>query len=178
MSDSSISIVPKTSTYPNREHRAKEILKWLVSLNLVNPLTSDCVLGAKGGYSISSGAINITTEPDLLPFDYSVNGLEIITDRQVFHANELEQLICPSCGKDISKEDWDFFNEWSEGLTNDLTCPYCKTPSEIHQYKFNPQWAFSDLGFRFWNWPPFSKTFIIAFQQKLECDVDIIYTRI
>jgi hypothetical protein len=56
MSDHSISIVPRQSAYPDKEIKAKEILEWLVSLDIVKPTLSDCVLGSSGGYEISNGA--------------------------------------------------------------------------------------------------------------------------
>ena len=53
MSDHSISIVPKQSVYQGKEIRAKEILEWLVSLDIVKPTLSDCVLGSDNGFAIS-----------------------------------------------------------------------------------------------------------------------------
>jgi hypothetical protein len=43
MSDYSVSIIPKQSTYPDKETKAKEILDWLVSLDIVKPTLSDCI---------------------------------------------------------------------------------------------------------------------------------------
>ena len=104
MSDHSISIVPRQSNYPDKEDKAKEILEWLVSLDIVKPTLSDCVLSSRNGYAISNGARFVTTDPDSLPFGLITNGLEIITDRQVFHTgqNGIEELICPDCRQDIS----------------------------------------------------------------------------
>ena len=178
MSDHSISIIPRQSTYPNKESKAKEILEWLVSLDIVKPTPSDCILSSSEGYAISNGARLITTETDYLPFDFGVNGLEIITERQVFDTgqNGMEKLICPSCKQDIANEDWDFFNEWSENKSNNLTCPLCNISTDIHQFKFIPDWGFSDLGFTFWNWPGFTENFIEDFKKKLESEVSLVYT--
>lgn len=180
MSDHSISIVPRQSIYPNKEEKAKEILAWLVSGDIVKPNLSDCILSSENGYAISEGAKKATTDPDTLPFDLMVNGLEIITERQVFHTGEngIEEIICPNCKQDISSEDWDFFGEWSDSQSNNLTCPLCHTGANIHDYQITPQWGFSDLGFSFWNWPELTDDFVNGFRQKLGCDIDIIYTRI
>lgn len=178
MSDHSISIVPCRSIYPYREQKAKEILDWLILRDIVQPTPSDCVLSSNSGYALSMGAKAISTNPDLLPFDLNTNGLEIITERQVFDTGEngLEKLICPNCRQDISSEDWDFLNEWSENNTNDISCPLCNTASDIHRFAFTPQWGFSDLGFTFWNWGELSDQFIWDFKQKLNCDVDVVLT--
>ena len=180
MSDHSISIVPRQSAYPDKEIKAKEILDWLISLDIVKPTLSDCVLSSNDGYPISEGAKNISSEPDLLPFGLWTNGLEIVTERQVFHTgqNGIETLICPSCKQDMANEDWNFLNEWGDNKSNNLTCPLCSVATDIHQFKFTPNWGFSDLGFTFWNWSQFTDEFIEAFKQKLNSDIDLVYTSI
>ena len=98
MSEHSISIVPRQSSYPDKENKATEILNWLISLDIVKATLSDCILSANNGYAISNGAKNVSDDPDNLPFDYTVNGLEIITTRQIFDTGEngMDELICPN----------------------------------------------------------------------------------
>lgn len=180
MSDQSISIVPRQSSYPEKKAKAKEILDWLISKDIVKPSLSECVLSSDKGYAISEGAKRVTEFPDDLPIDLITNGLEVITERQVFHTGEngMDECICPNCNKDISSEDWSFFNEWAEQKSNNLTCPLCNVATEIHQLEFSPEWGFSDLGFTFWNWPNFKDEFISEFKQKLSCDISIVYSHI
>ena len=180
MSDHSISIVPRQSSYPDKEVKAKEILEWLISLDIVKSTLSDCVLSSSYGYAISEGAKLVTTEPDYLPFDFTTNGLEIITERHVFHTgqNGIEELICPSCNQDIANEDWDFLSEWGDNKSNNLTCPLCNVARDVHQFHFIPEWGFSDLGFTFWNWPSLTENFIDHFKQKLGCEINKVYTHI
>jgi hypothetical protein len=110
MSDNSISIVCKKSTYPHNKGKAAEILEWLVSCNIVKPSLSDCVLSSKNGYAVSDGAKAAVNEPDYLRYGLAINGLDIVTDRTIFDTggNGIDELICPNCKSDISKEDWDF----------------------------------------------------------------------
>ncbi len=180
MSDNSISIVPRQSEYPSKEIKAKEILEWLVSLDIVKPTLTDCVLSSNDGYAISDGAKITTSEPEYLPFELSANGLEIITDRQVFHTgqNGMEELICPNCKQDIVNEEWEFLSEWGDNESNNLTCPLCNVGNDIHQFNFTPEWGFSDLGFTFWNMSTLTEGFINDFKQKLGCDVNVVYTHI
>ena len=178
MSDHSISIVPRQSAYIDKEVKAKEILEWLVSLDIVKPTLSDCVLSSSDGYAISNGAKLVSAEPENLPFDLGANGLEVITERQVFHTgqNGLDELICPNCKQDIANEDWEFLSEWGDNHSNNITCPLCNVGTDIHQFKFTPDWGFSDLGFTFWNWSPFTVKFIDDFKKKLNCEIDIVHT--
>ena len=178
MSDHSISIVPKQSAYPGKVSKAKEILGWLVSLDIVKPTPSNCILSSNEGYAISKGAKRVTTEPEYLPFNLGVNGLEIITERQVFDTgqNGMDELICPNCKQDMASEDWDFLSEWGDNKSDNLTCPLCNVATDIHQFKFTPEWGFSEIGFTFWNWPPFTEEFIDEIKQKLDSEVDVVYT--
>ena len=178
MSEHSISIVPKQSSYPNKEEKAREVLDWLISLDCVKPEKSDCVLSREEGYAVSDGARNVTNKPDYLPFGLITNGLEITTERQVFLTGEngINELICPSCNKDISGEDWDFLNDWSKSKSDNIICPLCNVGKEIHSYNFSPAWGFSDLGFTFWNWPELKESFIRDFKNRLLCDINIVYT--
>jgi hypothetical protein len=177
MSDYNISIVPKQSNYPDKEIKTKEILDWLVSLDIVKPTLSDCILSDKNGYAISDGAKNVVDDIDTLPFGLVTNGLEIITERQVFDTGEhgMEELICPNCKQNISDEEWSFFDEWFEQENNEMTCPLCNVATNIHQFKFTPEWGFSDLGFKFWNWSELKDDFIFQFKQKLNCEISIVH---
>lgn len=180
MSDHSITIVPKQSSYPNNLVKAREIVAWLVSMKVVKPILSNCVLSADKGYAISDGARQVTNFPSELPFDLTVNGLELITERHVFHTGEngMEECVCPNCNENIALEDWSFINDWYDQTDDKLTCPLCNVATEIHQFSFSPEWGFSDLGFTFWNWPDLTDTFVQAFKQQLGCDISIVYTHI
>lgn len=181
MSDSSISIVPRLSVFPGKEAKAREILDWLLSRDMVKPTLSDCILGSSDeGYAISEGAKDVSTEPDQLPFGLQTNGLDIITRRTIFHTGGLgiEEVICPNCKNDFSNEDWSFLDEWHDKSKNWLTCPLCKQAADIHQFKFTPEWGFSDLGFTFWNWSELTDEFVNEFRTKLGCDVNLVYARI
>lgn len=56
MSDYSVSIVPQQSSYPDNKDKAKEILNWLISEDIIKSSLTDCVLGPEIGYAISEGA--------------------------------------------------------------------------------------------------------------------------
>lgn len=177
MSDHSIAIVPRQSGFPDSKIKAKEILDWLISKDIVKPTLSDCVLGLEKGYAVSEGARLVTNHPEYLPFELITNGLDIITKRCVFDAGEngLDKIICPDCQKNIVNEDWDL-NPWFNNESDNLICPVCKHETEIHSFLFEPSWGFSDLGFIFWNWPDLTDGFISDFKEKLACDISMVHT--
>lgn len=176
MSDHSIAIVPKKSVYDNNETKAEEILEWLISKDIVKPELSDCILSFEKGYAVSDGAKQIVNFPDDLPFDLLSNGLEIITGKEVFHAGEsgMEECICSNCNENIAHEEWTFIDEWFIGAGDKSVCPLCNVMFDIHELKMKPQWGFSDLGFKFWNWPMFKTSFIEEFQDRLKCEVVVV----
>ncbi|PJJ47730.1 hypothetical protein [Hymenobacter chitinivorans] len=180
MSDHSIAIVPALAAYPNKENKAREIVEWLIAENIVRPTLSACLLGNGGGYAIANGARQILCSSNELVFELAVNGLEVITERQVFDTggNGVEEILCPGCQQNLSDEDLDFIGNWCEGETDDIICPVCGAASDVHQLHFTPEWGFSDLGFKFWNWPDLTEEFITRFQQKLGCPVSVVYQHI
>ncbi len=180
MSDYCISIVPKISSFPNKEEKIDEILSWLIENDIIKPDTSDCILGSRRKrYAVSIGAKHVTTFPEYLPFDLEINGLEIIDSRQVFDTggNGIESVMCPACCRNILANGLDFIAKWYEG-ENAVQCSICETLVDIHSYDFTPEWGFSDLGFSFWNWPKLTDSFMEEFQHKLGCEINLVFTRI
>lgn len=176
MSDYSIAIVPKKSVYADNKAKAQEILNWLIAKGIVKSQLSDCILSENKGHAVSEGARNVSAFPDDLPFGLTTNGLEIITNREVFHTGEtgMEKCMCPNCGEDISEEEWTFIEYWFCHDTDESICPLCDVYVDIHELKILPAWGFSDLGFKFWNWPDFNPDFIDDFQSLLKCEVVIV----
>jgi hypothetical protein len=179
MSTVSVSIIPKRSSYPDKENKANEILEWLIARDIVQPNLSDCILSSSHGYAISDGATKISIFPDQLPFGMLTNGLEIVTKRQVFDTAEnwIDKLLCPNCNENIAFYDWDL-DAWYAMESDNFSCPLCKHVTDIHQFTFEPDWGFSDLGFKFWNWTDFTADFINEFKKKLNCEISIVHQHI
>jgi hypothetical protein len=192
MSDNSISIVPRISIYPNREHKAQEILDWLISRDIVEAEPSDCVLSQGNGYAISAGAKKVVLDEIVMgekDYNYNhcaslaTNGLAIITEKSVFTnmgGDVLHDWFCPHCGQDISVQGMDCAGAWWESETGRITCPLCGADDDIHQFRFTTDgmWGFSDLGVEFWNWPQFTPVFLDEFRQKLGCDISVVYAHL
>lgn len=176
MSESSIAIVPKIGNYPNRHAKAAEILDFLMSKDIVKAVKSDCILSDEYGYAVSDGARLISENPEYLYRNNTLNGLEIITEEHVFHAGShgLEEVICPNCKANLIEDGIDIFDQ----DYSYLSCKTCNHKAEINQFTFEPCWAFSNLGFVFWNWQELSDEFIQTIEKMLACEVAIVYQRI
>jgi predicted RNA-binding Zn-ribbon protein involved in translation (DUF1610 family) len=184
MGDLKTSIVPSRSSYPGKEQKAQEILDWLIGEKIVRAELSDCVLRENQlGYAIAEGARDILEDPSSAFSGLLTCGLDISQERTVFYQTELEKVTCPSCGIYIGNlEDGEHFmqwlDEWYGEAKDNFECPSCHKEFDLNEFTFQPQWAFSDLGFTFWNWGAFKPSFITAFEEKIGCPVNVVQTKI
>ena len=179
MSTHLISIVPRISEYPNHKQKIKEVITWLQESRIIQSELSLCNYNNLG-YDIGLDAKKVVKHPDQLPVDLNSRGLEVVENRMIFstYSNGIETVICPSCKLNFADEDWSFFNEWASNDSNNLACPLCKSINDIHSYKFDPNWGFSNVGFTFWNWPEFTDEFLYEFERKLGVKIDVVNAHI
>jgi hypothetical protein len=175
MSDTSTTIVPVITDYQNRFEKAQHIVEWLINIQAISPVKTNCILSSDTGYPIAEGAKSLTHNPEYLPFNLLTNGLEVITERTVFDAGEngLDSFICPNCKQDIVAEDWNFDDYFKTGNVS-LICPLCSHSSDVNRFSIEPTWGFSNLGFTFWNWSDLKEDFIEEFENRLHCKVKVI----
>src|SRR3546814_20215396 len=76
MSHSQAIIVPRISTFPAHEAKARMILRWLAARRIVEALPTTCGRGVGGlGYAMASGARIFVEQPDRLAFGAASNGI-------------------------------------------------------------------------------------------------------
>lgn len=165
-------LVPQISTFPGHEAKARAILRWLAKREIVEALPTTSGLGAKGmAYAIGPGARHVVEQPQHLPFDLSVNGLEIITRRCIYTPTEgfLEEAGCPECRKEVGEALFDSLDEWMPGHTDNFICPECGHEDDINGFLFLQPCGFSNLGFIFNNWGAarFTRGFLEEFTERL-----------
>jgi hypothetical protein len=178
MSDKSISVVPEMISFPGKEAKAESIRNWLIENNVIQSVLSDCVLSSGLGYSIGNEAKLVVKEPNFLPNGLKANGMEIITQRTIFHADELDTIVCPECKSAIPEAGIEAFASYHNDGNSNLKCSVCKAVINLNNLIISPVLGFCDLGFTFWNWPPFKEDFIELFENKLGCKIRIIYSSI
>jgi Zn ribbon nucleic-acid-binding protein len=166
-------IVPKISTLPVHEPRARAILRWLVRKDIVQEQLTTCGrTGNHMAHAIAPGARNVVLRPELLPFDQPINGLEVITKRCIYTplAGFLEEAGCPECRREIGEALFDSLEEWMPGQTDNFTCPECGHEDDINGFLFLQPCGFSNLGFIFNNWAPagFKQEFLDEFADWLD----------
>lgn len=80
-----IILVPRISSLPEHEARARLLLRWLVKREIVAELPSTCgALGNGMAHAIGAGARRIVERPELLPFGQPLNGLQIVSKRCIY----------------------------------------------------------------------------------------------
>lgn len=176
MNNYSISIVPLVENYPNHAAKAQEIVQWLSEIKAIKKEKSICTLG-KEGYAIDEGAKKLVEFPEELPFGLEVCGLEVFTQSHIFTSGEreLETVLCPSCKGEMREYFENQVNLWESTNNFIIQCPHCQAKHPIHAFHCEPIWGFSNLGFKFWNWTDFTYQFIEDFEQRLGCEVRVVY---
>ncbi|KVN37097.1 hypothetical protein WT11_08280 [Burkholderia stagnalis] len=110
------------------------------------------------------------------------NWLEVVVERRVFDAGGggLE-VFCPAC----DAEQTALSNTWSIAISNwfdgddsaPLTCGMCGHLQPMTQWRYEPPWAFGNLGFNFQNWQ-LSDTFIAEFGAAYGRPLTVVYQHI
>lgn len=125
--------------------------KWLVAINAPpdSELVNDPTIVYRPGQNSHRACTN-----DLVSLIN--NWLEIKIGRQVFVSGQgYANVICPACNADQTAFDdiWgEAIADWFEGGTGTFSCSSCNTSAPIQNWVFDPNWAFGNLGFQFWNW--------------------------
>gem|GEM_PF-431801 len=121
-------IVPRQSTVPVHEARARAILRWLVREKVVEEQLTTCGrTGNRMAHALGPGARKVALHPDKLPFGAPVNGLEVMLKRCIYTPTEgfKEEAGCPQCRREVGEPLFDSLEEWMPGVSDNFTCPLC-----------------------------------------------------
>lgn len=179
MSHSQAIVVPRISSFPAHEGRARMILRWLAERRIVEALPTTCGRGTHGmAYAIAPGARSVVLHSERLPFGEAVNGLEVVTKRCIYTPTRdfAEEAGCPECRREIGEALFESLDEWMPGQTDNFTCPECGFEDDINGFLFIPACAFSNLGFIFngWGEAGFRQEFLEEFGERLGFQVALI----
>mgnify|MGYP006172847641 FL=1 len=148
-------IVPKISTLPVHEPRARAIVRWLVRKNIINEELTTCGrTGNRMAHAIADGARAVVLHPQALPFGEPINGLEIVTKRCIYTPAKgfLGEAGCAECRKEIGEALFESLEDWMPGRTDNFTCPECGHEDDINGFLYLQECGFSNLGFIFNGW--------------------------
>ena len=181
MSHSQAIIVPRISTFPAHEAKARMILRWLAERRIVESLPTTCSRGVGGmGYAIASRAQRRAAS-GALAFGEAINGLEVVTKRCIYTPTQgfAEEAGCPECRREIGEALFESLDEWMPRQTDNFTCPECGHEDDINGFLFIPACAFSNLGFIFngWGEAGFTQAFLDEFAERLGFAVALVIDR-
>ena len=118
-------IVPKLSTVPVHEARARAILRWLVREKVVEEQLTTCGrTGNRRGHALAEGARKVALHPEKLPFGEQVNGLEVMLKRCIYTPTEgfLEEAGCPECRREVGEPLFESLEEWMPAVSVAPSC--------------------------------------------------------
>jgi hypothetical protein len=161
-------IVDRDATLDEAKHLADTVLAVVVKRGVVDPTPIDETTGRWPGYPPGPNYESIIDEAGSGEDKYRPGGMEIIIGKTVFHSGGIgpTEPVCPRCGTrqayDDGSDAWisaidEWFAETGPGL---LRCPNCGHTEPITEWPLDPPWGFGNLGFKFWNWPQLTESFI------------------
>jgi len=162
-------IVDRDATEKEAPLLASSICDWLISEGIIEAKLTDCVLGDKLGHAPGPNHRKVA-DPGI--GDDYVDGMKIIIGRTVFHSMGAPvEMVCTICEYrfEFSEEAAEAVSEWYERRgSGNFSCPECGVEWPLAEWQFEPPWGFGNLGFEFWNWPPFEAFFIEEISRRLE----------
>ncbi len=179
MSHSHAIVVPRISTFPGHEAKARLILRWLAERRIVEALPTTCARGVGGmGYAMASGASDVVLHPERLPGSETLNGLEVVTQRCIYSPTHgfAREAGCPECRREIGEALFEGLDDWTPRHTDNFTCPECGFEDDINGFLFIPECGFSNLGFIFngWGEAGFKRGFLDEFAARLGFAVALV----
>jgi hypothetical protein len=181
MSDSFITLVPNPVKPDEVGNLSKKAVDWLINNKIIVPGLSDCTLGQSQGYAPGPRYREIIEGDDVGLTRIVINGLEVITERQVFDNGEngIEEINCPKCGANNIEAEWgEIVGRWDNGEDDRMKCVECAKETPITNYEFVPAFGFGEFGLTFWNWPALKEEFVLDLKNLLEKDIKVIYGRV
>lgn len=193
MGDYFQTFVDKEASLSEVDDLSQKVLSWLVDKGIVLSTPSNCVLSLEGmGYPPGLNfrdVVEIFIRPDpnhpgkqiMIINNLTPNGLEIIKGRTVFHAGQGGmEVICRQCQTTFDHKSlttWgDAVDEWYKELgAGVIKCPRCGFEESVVEWQYKPPWGFGNLGFKFWNWPPFLPSFIKELEAQLGHKMVFVY---
>jgi hypothetical protein len=176
MADFFQTIVDTRAGLEEADHLARHVVALLSGRGVVALKPSQ-----EGGYDRGPNATDISgpeaaavpTRHETIPPVYS--HLQVLIGRMT-HANDLSEArvpraLCPSCGAALEDPDgnWQAAElAWIAG-DNDapLRCGACGKESPVVTWVYDNCYAYGNLAFRFWNWPPLKPSFLEEIRREL-----------
>jgi hypothetical protein len=176
-------IVPKLSTVPANEARARAIVRWLVREKIVEEQLTTCGrTGNRMGHALAEGARKVALHPEKLPFGEQASGLEIMLKRCIYTPTDgfLEEAGCPECRREVGEPLFESLEEWMPAVSDNFTCPLCGFEDDINGFLYLQPCAFSNLGFIFNNWGEagFTQAFLDSFADWLDQPVAVVQVKL
>lgn len=182
MSDTYISLVSEKLNVADSQNTAEKIVRFLTEQKISQRTLTDCVLSLSEGYEPADNHQNGLKNSKLEFTNLKTNGIELITEKQVFHngGNGLEEVNCPCCGENNIQNDWEnsldnWYRETDSGI---FKCRYCTTVNSITEFEFKPTWAFGSFGITFWNWSALSPEFVTELEKISGTDLKCVTGKI
>ena len=147
-------LVPDKVPEKEANNVATLVINYLIERKIIHSTKTDCVFRDELGYPPAENYADVVHHAQDNFYRMNPNGVSVTLKRSVFHASDLEAILCPKCGNNILDLEWsDAVSKWYNNEKDHwIACSRCKDINPITDYEFQPTWAFGYLGFQFYNW--------------------------
>lgn len=163
------------------DHLARHVVAFLADRGVIARDPSQ-----EGGYPRGPQALDISdipprrADPETLPPVFS--HLQVIIGRAT-HSGDLSdarppRARCPRCGAPLVDPDEQWRAAVQAWLGGDdgstLGCPRCGAEALVSDWEYDAGYAFGNLAFRFWNWPPLTPEFLEELRRELGHPISLV----
>ncbi len=175
MADFFQTIVDTGAGLEEADHLARHVVSLLADRGVVSSKASE-----EGGYDRGPNATDISLPALALPTGHESippvhSHLQVLIGRMT-HSDDLSEFHepragCPACGKVLNDDEgqWQAATQDWVGGDDDaaLRCGSCGKESRVVTWVYDRFYAYGNLAFRFWNWPPLKPSFLEEIRREL-----------
>ncbi|MBV8880248.1 MAG: hypothetical protein JO332_09810 [Planctomycetaceae bacterium] len=174
MADYFQSVVDPQAALDQADHLARHVVAWLAEQGVVRATPSE-----QGGYDRGPQALSIARPEPLRPGHESIppvhSHLQVLIGRMT-HPDDLSEFhepraCCPSCAKPADHVDGEWQAATQDWVGGDddavLRCAACGKETPVIAWVYDRRYAYGNLAFRFWNWPPLKPSFLDELRREL-----------
>ncbi len=165
-------LVDREVAVDDAELHVRRVLRLMIDREIIEPSQDRCLPDPDAwGHRPGPNAASVVKSGDDAVCRLQVNGVSVTIGRTIFDSGR-GQLTprCPDC-RTASEPGlpWlDALDEWfTRSGSGSLACDSCRGRNPVDLWIYEPPWAFGNLGFTFWNWPPLKVDFVLELSKLL-----------
>ena len=182
MGDLFQTIVATRVSPEHAQHLRGTILQFLISLGVVDPEISDCILGEGEGHRPGPNHSVAMAEADPYLPRLATNGVVVEIGRVIALDPQGETVWrCAACNTASVLDEVvsQAISAWYDGDDDAaVTCSNCLSDTPLVHLASQPPMAFGNLAITFWNWPTLKTEFLRSLERTIGSSITLVYGKL